>query len=147
MAVITTRPLSPQPGVPFTGYFIYLNAQQERKMLQIVDGNPELEPVELIPGRYNVEWVQAEKEPIFDLVIVPDEAEVELSDICASLKGDKVNEDEVKEAMPQPQPAADAGVVGTIADPTVVAQPPATEQEVAPQTVSTKRGGGASTNA
>jgi hypothetical protein len=116
-------------------------------MLQINDGNPELEPVELMPGKYNVEWVQAEKPTVFDLLTIPDEPEVELSDVCASLKGEKVNEDEIKEVMPQPQAATDASTVGTIADPTVVAQPPSTEQEVAPNTVSTKRGGGASASA
>ncbi len=147
MPVITTRPLSPKPGQPFTGYLIYLNAQQERRMLQINDGNPEIEPVELMPGRYNVEWVQAEKPTVFDLLIVPDKPEVELADICASLKGEKVNEEEIKQTMPQPEPAADAGAVNPVSDPTVVAQPPATEQEVAPNTVSTKRGGGASASA
>lgn len=148
MAVITTRPLSPQSGVPFTGYLVYVNAMSERRVVEIKDGNPSLEPLELIPGRYQgVEWIQAEKEPVFDTFVVPDDPEVELKDISALLKKEKVNEDEVKEVVGQPQAGTDAGTVNPVGDATVVAQPPATEQEVAPNTVSTKRGGGASASA
>lgn len=149
MAIVTTRPFSPRPDEPFTGYFIYVNSGQERSVVEIEQGNPKLEPVELMPGRYSVEWVEAEKEPIFDTVTVPDEAEVELKDICNRLKGDQVDEEAVKAATGEPVPAVvpgeDVGSVST--DQTVGSQPPATEQEVAPDTVSTKRGGGKAPNA
>lgn len=145
MAVITTRPFSPD-GSPFTGFLVLVNAKsQERKAIEVNQGNPTLEPVELAPGSYYAEWIQAEKEPKEDNLKVPDEAEVELSSVLASLKGDKIDKDAVQEAVGTPQAASDATL--TAADPTVVAQPPSTEQEVSPVTTSTKRGGGASANA
>ena len=145
MAVVITRPFSPN-GQPFTGFFIFLNKSQERKTVEIKDGNPTVEPVELMPGSYNVEWIQAGKEPIFDALKVPDEAEVELKDICNSLKGEPVDKEVIQEAVGEPELAADA-VTDSVSDPTVSSQAPSTEQEVSPEKVSTKRGGGASANA
>ena len=138
MAVITTRPLSPRQGEPFTGYLITVNAGQERSAVEIEQGKPKVEPVELIPGRYSLEWIEAGKEPVMDVAIVPDEPEVELKDICNSLKGESV-----EEVVPQPEvaTASDVGAVAT--DATVGHQPPGTEQEVAGQNVTTKRKGAA----
>ena len=143
MAVITTRPLSPRQGEPFTGYLITVNAGQERSAVEIEQGKPKVEPVELIPGRYSLEWIEAGKEPVMDVAIVPDEPEVELKDICNSLKGESVEEDAVKSVVPQPEvaTASDAGTEQT--DATVGHQPPGTEQEVAGQNVTTKRKGAA----
>lgn len=147
MPVITTRPFSPRPGEPFTGFLVVVDSkQQQRRAIEIKGGNPTTEPLELAPGNYSAEWIEAEKPPKDDYLRVPDEAEVELKDILASLKGDSVPEEVVQEAIGSPQEASEEPVI-PVTDPTVVAQPPATEQEVAPQTVSTKRGGGASASA
>jgi len=121
---------------------VYVNSGQERSLVEVTQGNPKTEPVELAPGRYSIEWIEAEKEPKFDTAVVPDEPEVELSDILASLKGEPVEEEAIKAATPQPieaVPGEDVGSVST--DETVGHQPPGTEQEVAPTTVSTKRKG------
>lgn len=143
MAVIKTRPLSPRPGEPFNGYLITVNSGQERSMVEIEQGNPKVEPVELVPGRYSVEWIEAEKQPVYDVAVVPDDPEVELADILNSLKGEPVEEEALKSVTPQPQEgtASDVGSVAT--DATVGHQPPGTEQEVAGQNVTTKRKGAA----
>lgn len=136
MAIVTTRPFSPT-GEPFTGYFCYVNSGGDRSMIEVTDGIPKVEPVELAPGRYSVEWIESEKEPMFDVAVVPDEAEVELKDICNSLKGEPVDQQ-----VPFPKetvPASEGSPAST--DQTVQNQPPATEQEVAPGNVSTKRKG------
>lgn len=140
MAIITTRPLSPN-SQPFTGYMVYVNNGQERSLVQIENGNPEVEPVELMPGRYSIEWIEAGKEPKFDIAVVPDEPEVELSDILSSLKGEPVEEEAVKSVVPQPEEATPTTLGSGIEDATVGHQPPGTEQEVAGQSVTTKRKG------
>lgn len=143
MAIVITRPFSPT-GEPFTGYFCYVNQMGERSVLEITEGNPKVEPVELLPGRYSIEWIESEKEPIFDVAIVEDKPEVELKDICNSLKGEPVDPKEVEQQVPFPKetvPASEGSPAST--DQTVANQPPATEQEVAPGTVSIKRKGSA----
>lgn len=147
MAVITTRPFSPRPNEPFTGFLVVVDSKlQQRKAIEIKGGVPTTEPLELAPGNYSAEWIEAEKPPKDDYLRVPDEPEVELKDILASLKGKGVDKEAVKEAIGEPKPASDQPVV-PVSDPTVASQPPATEQEVAPQSVSTKRGGGSSASA
>lgn len=140
MAIIPTRPLSPN-GQPFTGYFITVNSGQERSVIQIENGNPTVEPIELMPGRYSIEWIEAEKEPQFDVAVVPDKPEVELSDILSSLKGEPVEEEAVKTVVPQPEEATPSTSGSVATDATVGHQPPGTEQEVAGQSVTTKRKG------
>jgi hypothetical protein len=140
MAVITTRPLSPRPGEPFTGYLITVNSGQERSAIEIEQGNPKIEPVELMPGRYSLEWIEAEKEPVYDVAIVPDESEVELADILNSSKSEQLPE--IWTVIPEPQAATPVAT-----DATVGHQPPGTEQEVAGQSVTTKRKGAPSADA
>lgn len=147
MAVITTRPFSPRPDEPFTGFLVVVDSKlQQRKAIEIKGGVPTTEPLELAPGNYSAEWIEAEKPPKDDYLRIPDEAEVELKDVLASLKGEEVDKEAVKEAIGEPETASDQAVT-PVSDPTVASQPPATEQEVAPQTVSTKRSGGSSASA
>lgn len=136
MTLITTRPLSPKSGQLFTGYFIYANSAGDRSVVQVDQGNPSVEPVDLQPGRYSIEWVEAGKEPQFDVAMIPaDKPEVELSEVLYSLKGKPVEKEEVKAVFGEPQLATE------VTDPNVSMQPPATEQEVAGANVTTKRKG------
>jgi hypothetical protein len=142
MAIVTTRPFSPQEGKPFTGYFCYVNSGGERSVIEVEEGSPKVEPIELPPGRYSVEWIESGKEPQFDVAIVPDQPEVELKDILSSLKGEPVDQKAVETQVPAPKETVPANEATTpSSDPTVASQPPATEQEVAPGNVSVKRKG------
>lgn len=144
MTLITTRPLSPKSGQPFTGYFIYANSAGDRSVVQVDQGKPSVEPVDLQPGRYSIEWVEAGKEPQFDVAMIPaDKQEVELSEVLYSLKKKPIEEEEVKAVFGEPQLAQEVGEPTAIIEPTVSMQPPSTEQEVAGTNVTTKRKGAA----
>lgn len=81
MAILTTRPFSPIEGYPFNGYLVTINAGQERKLIEVLKGEPKDKIVEFAPGRYSVEWIEAEKEPVSDIFVVPDKNEVTLAEI------------------------------------------------------------------
>ena len=139
MTLITTRPFSPVTDQKFTGNFCYINNSGDRAFVQVEEGVPSVEPVDLQPGRYSIEWVEAGKEPQFDVAMIPaDKPEVELSDVLYSLKKKPVEEEAVKAAFGEPQLATETGET-PVTDPTVSMQPPATEQEVAGANVTTKR--------
>lgn len=143
MTLITTRPFSPKSGQPFTGYFIYANSAGDRSVVQVEKGDPSVEPVDLTPGRYSIEWVEAGKEPQFDVAMIPaDKPKVELADVLYSLKKKPVEKEAVKAVFGEPQLATEAGET-PVTDPTISMQPPATEQEVAGANVTTKRKGAA----
>ena len=142
MTLITTRPFSPVKDQKFTGNFCYINNSGDRAFVQVEEGVPTVEPVDLAPGRYSIEWVEAGKVTLDVAMIPADKPEVELSEVLYSLKKKPIEEEAVKAAFGEPQLATEAGET-PVTDPTVSMQPPATEQEVAGASVAQKRKGSA----